>query len=101
MSAYRSRLGDPEEDLGERILQRLGENDADLLGGSNAVANVVLERANQSNTLVASAAIPAVDEILDPRAQGTERKRHDERRQGDDPRGVAADDNAQHDVIAA
>ena len=93
----RACLGDPEEDLRERILQRVGEHDADLLGGSDAVPNLVLEGANPSNTLVASPAEPTVDEILDLCAQGTERQRHDERRQRDDPRGFAADDDAEPD----
>ena len=39
------RLGlrEPEEELGKRILQRVGEDDADLLRRSDAVTNVVLE----------------------------------------------------------
>ena len=87
-SRRRSRQADPAAPRRERRRSPRG---------LDAVANVVLECANEPNTLVPSAAIPAVDEILHPRAQGTERKRHDERRQGDDPRGVAADDDAERD----
>jgi hypothetical protein len=87
-SRRRSRQADPAARRRERRRS---------LRGSNAVANVVLECANQPNTLVPSAAISAVDEILDSCAQGKERNRHDERRQGDDPRGVATDHDAQPD----
>ena len=97
----RARLGHPEEELRERILQGVGEHDADLFGCSHADAHLVLERANPSNTLEPRAAVPAVDEILDSSAERTERKRDDQRCQRDDPRGVATDDDPSPTVIAA
>ena len=97
MSAYAPVSGIQKKISASGSCKRVGEHDADLLGCPDAVANLVLEGANPSNTLVASPAVATVDEILDSCAQGTERKRHDERRQRDDPRGVAADDDAEPD----
>ena len=46
-------------------MQCLSEYDSNLLGCADAGANLVLEGANPSNTVVPSPTLPAVDEILD------------------------------------
>ena len=99
-SAYASVSGSQKK-LGERVAERVGEHGADLLRRAPPVADVVLEGPDELHALVARAAEAAVDDVLDARPQRPERNRDGERRDGDDPRRVTADDTPRPTVIAA
>ena len=70
---------EPEEEVGERVAQRLGEHALDLLGRADALAHLVLERLHRAQPVGARAVEAPVDDRLHARAQRPERERDDER----------------------
>ena len=76
----RLALGQPEDELGEGVAQRLAEHPADLLRRPESLAHLVLEILDDAQALEASTIEAAVDDALDPRPQRAEGERHDERR---------------------
>ena len=91
------RLRQPEEELGQRVVQRLREHRRDLLRRAAAVAHLVLERPHEPDAVVARAAVAAIDGVLDPRTKRAKGDGDDERRDRRHPGGATTRDHPEPD----
>jgi hypothetical protein len=87
----------PEQQLRERILERLPEHGADLLRRALVLAHRVLERAHLADGVVSRAAEAAVDRALDDTAERPEGECDCERRRGSHPGRAATGDHTEPD----